>query len=545
MQTLDKPIWQILLIDDDEDDYLLTKSLLSETKGRECQLDWASSFKSGWQALEEKSYDVVLVDYDLGIPNGLELIRLFIAREYPTPFILLTGRGSYEVDMESMYAGATLYLTKSEVNPLLLERSIRYAIEHKEIQRALARANNGLLIQQRELQCQNELLREEIAERKRVEEAFLSKEAALRGVLDATKEAIWLFEPDGTILLGNETAFSRLKIPPEMALGKELNHLWPADIAQARFARLREVVETGQPVEFEDERSGFHFLHCFYPVKEIDGTVTGVAAFSRDITKMKQSENDLREQEEMFRLALTAGRAGAWSWDLKPGTLKWSDEYYSLFGYEPGSVEPSLEVSLNRIHPDDLPRIKEIAHELMEEGKQNDEVHRVIWPDGSIHWIRSISQGFYDEQGRLYRLAGLVFDKTEQKEAEIKLQAAHQRTIEILESIGDAFYSIDEQFCFTYVNRRAGILWGKDPEDLIGKQIWNVFPMFLKTEAYPKINQAMRDRRPDQFETYSEFLDQWVDVHLYPTDHGLSVYFQDITRRKQMEQDLRKLGELR
>ncbi|RPI83535.1 MAG: PAS domain S-box protein [Chloroflexi bacterium] len=417
MQIPEKPVWRILLIDDDEDDYLLTKSLLSETKGRECKLEWASSFRSGWQALEAKCYDVVLVDYDLGITNGLELIRLFISREYPTPFILLTGRGSIEVDVEAMHAGATLYLTKSEVNPLLLERSIRYAIEHKQIQKELAKANNGLLIQQRELQRQNEMLREEIAERKRVEEAFLSKEAALRGVLDATKESIWLFEPDGTILLGNETAFSRLKMPPEMALGKDISHLWSADIAQPRFAHLREVVETGQPVEFEDERSGTHFLHSYYPVKDIEGTVTSVAAFSHDITKIKQAEN--------------------------------------------------------------------------------------------------------------------------------KFQAAHQRTIEILESIGDAFYSLDEHFCFTYINRQAGTIWGKVPNDLVGKKIWDVFPMFTKTEAYSKIIRAMKDRNQDQFETYSAYLDQWVDVHLYPTDHGLSVYFQDITRRKHLERDIQKLGELR
>lgn len=138
-------IWKILLIDDDEDDFLITRELLAETKGARVQLTWASTYATGHETLfGDQQFDAVLVDYDLGMHTGLDLIREATAREPAPPMILLTGRGSYEVDVEAMQAGASLYLTKNEVNPLLLERSIRYAMDRKRSEQALMQANAAL-----------------------------------------------------------------------------------------------------------------------------------------------------------------------------------------------------------------------------------------------------------------------------------------------------------------------------------------------------------------------------------------------------------------
>ncbi len=141
---LDTLVWKILLVDDDEDDYLLTREMLAMAQGKEIQLKWAASFSAGCQALDADTYDAVLIDYDLGEHTGLELIRMAVAQDYPSPLVLITGRGGYEVDLEAMQAGATLYLTKSELNPPLLDRSIRYAIERKQTEVALGEARQQL-----------------------------------------------------------------------------------------------------------------------------------------------------------------------------------------------------------------------------------------------------------------------------------------------------------------------------------------------------------------------------------------------------------------
>jgi signal transduction histidine kinase/DNA-binding response OmpR family regulator len=132
--------WRILLIDDDEEDYFLTHSMLNKANGKKINLEWAQSYELGREKLQNCSYDAVLVDYDLRGRTGINLIREMSAKNYPTPLILYTGGGSYEVDMEAMEAGATLYLAKKEATPLLLERLIRYAIERKQHEAALERS---------------------------------------------------------------------------------------------------------------------------------------------------------------------------------------------------------------------------------------------------------------------------------------------------------------------------------------------------------------------------------------------------------------------
>ena len=130
--------WTILHIDDDEDDFILTRSMLAQAQSRKITLEWASSLEEGRDKLRANNYDAVLVDYDLGLVTGIALIRDMVAEGYTAPLILYTGRGSYAVDVEAMQAGATMYLSKSEATPLLLERIIRYAIERKQTELAQA-----------------------------------------------------------------------------------------------------------------------------------------------------------------------------------------------------------------------------------------------------------------------------------------------------------------------------------------------------------------------------------------------------------------------
>lgn len=133
-------LWKILLVEDDEDDYFLVKTWLSQVKRGQFSLKWASSYEAALQAVEAETFDVVLVDYQLGSRSGLELIREAIAQCQYIPFILLTGRGNYEVDLTAMEAGAADYLSKAEISAPLLERSIRYAIAQKRAERDMRRA---------------------------------------------------------------------------------------------------------------------------------------------------------------------------------------------------------------------------------------------------------------------------------------------------------------------------------------------------------------------------------------------------------------------
>src|SRR5512147_2676507 len=129
---------RVLLVDDDEDEFILTQELLSDRSYLAGQvervgfvLDWVATFDEALAEIDKGEHDVYLVDYHLGMRDGLELVQIAISKGCRAPIILMTGQGSYEVDVEAMKAGATDYLNKGEVSAPLLERTIRYAIERK------------------------------------------------------------------------------------------------------------------------------------------------------------------------------------------------------------------------------------------------------------------------------------------------------------------------------------------------------------------------------------------------------------------------------
>jgi PAS domain S-box-containing protein len=128
--------------------------------------------------------------------------------------------------------------------------------------------------------------------------------------------------------------------------------------------------------------------------------------------------------------------------------------------------------------------------------------------------------------------------------AEAALRALAERNTEILESISDAFYAVDRDWRFTYVNRRAGELWGRKPTDLIGKAYWDEFPQAVGSEPYEAHLRAARSREVARLEARSPIIGKWVDITIYPTtDGGLSVYFRDISDKKKAETALRESEE--
>jgi signal transduction histidine kinase len=145
----------VLLIDDDQDDYILTRELLAEIPGDRFTLDWAASYDAGLAAICSGSHRVYLLDYRLGPRTGIELLHEAHSRGCSRPVILLTGQGQNRTDLDALDAGADDYLEKAGLTAHLLERAIRYAIAQRsaaiELERkvkertdALAKANDAL-----------------------------------------------------------------------------------------------------------------------------------------------------------------------------------------------------------------------------------------------------------------------------------------------------------------------------------------------------------------------------------------------------------------
>ncbi|MGE0675341.1 MAG: cache domain-containing protein, partial [Methylibium sp.] len=149
-----------------------------------------------------------------------------------------------------------------------------------------------------------------------------------------------------------------------------------------------------------------------------------------------------------------------------------------------------------------------------------------------------------DEVGRaLENAASLLRQRAEARdEAIAATEEAHRRTLDVLESIGDAFFALDARWCFTYANRRALEQWGKPREAIIGRRLLDVFPALVASEPHEAYLAVAADRRSRHLETESPVLHRWLSVNIYPAaDGGLTVYFRDVTGRKAAEQRQRLL----
>jgi signal transduction histidine kinase len=134
----------VLLIEDDEEDYILLGHLLAEVPSVQYKVTWIQTYEDGLREIGEGNYDVCLLDYDLGLKTGLEILRKVEESPETPPIIVLTGRGDYLVDLQAMEYGAADYLVKGQMTEYMLERAIRYSMDRKKSKDALLESERQL-----------------------------------------------------------------------------------------------------------------------------------------------------------------------------------------------------------------------------------------------------------------------------------------------------------------------------------------------------------------------------------------------------------------
>lgn len=146
VETLDVPdkknSIQVLLVEDDEDDYMLTKALVSARENANIKLEWVESYTRALEKIAENRHDVYLVDYRLGHQTGIDLIQEAFHLGCRAPMILLTGQDDLTVDQSALELGAADYLVKGRIDAQLLGRSIRYALRHASVLAEVAKKEN-------------------------------------------------------------------------------------------------------------------------------------------------------------------------------------------------------------------------------------------------------------------------------------------------------------------------------------------------------------------------------------------------------------------
>lgn len=161
--------------------------------------------------------------------------------------------------------------------------------------------------------------------------------------------------------------------------------------------------------------------HCQWNnsvVHGANGKKRTVLSFVVDVSEEELTRQALQANERRLRLALEAGGMGTWEWQRERDTLEWSEGYYRLLGYFMGQVQPSLAVFNERVHPEDRKRVQQEWHEAMLDRRAYCCEYRVIWPNGSVHWIEGHGRYVYDAEGQAVRMFGLIMDISLRKQIE-------------------------------------------------------------------------------------------------------------------------------
>lgn len=234
-----------------------------------------------------------------------------------------------------------------------------------------------------------------------------------------------------------------------------------------------------------------------------------------------------------LRLAIDAAGVGAFVWDLVSGRLRWDDRLLELFGLDQLSFGGTIEAFNQCVHPDDLPRVSAALERAITSCGEFTAEYRAVLPDGEVRWIAARGRAFSEGPGGpAVRLVGAAYDTSEVREGEARLGR-------VLESMSSAFYQLDSDWKFTYVNAEAERLLGAGRDQLVGESIWEAFPAAVGSAFEVNYREAVTTGRPVSFEAYyPPPLDGWYEVRAWPLPEGLAVYFLDITDRRETQDAL-------
>ena len=156
---------------------------------------------------------------------------------------------------------------------------------------------------------------------------------------------------------------------------------------------------------------------CAAPIRDAEGNVIGSVLVFRDVSEQRGAAQASRKNQELLQLIHKIGKIGHWEWNSLTDENKWSPEIEALYGLPPGGFEGGYQGWAKLLHPDDLPKAEQDVRRAMETGEYFSEF-RVIWPDGSVHWLETRAHVFKDNQDKPVRIMGVNMDITERKQRE-------------------------------------------------------------------------------------------------------------------------------
>jgi PAS domain S-box-containing protein len=317
-------------------------------------------------------------------------------------------------------------------------------------------------------------------------------------LLNAVDEGVYCLDADGNTLFVNEAGLRMLGFTAREMRGKSqhaLIHYRYADgtpfpeEACPIYSSVHDGVHqrVGGDIFWRKDGSALPVDYTSMPIREGRRILGAVVTF-RDISGQQEaqaqadrlaSERAARAEAELarkelelsrrrFRLALDAGNMGSWEWDIAGGRVIWSPEVEGLFGIPEASFSGTMEEYASRIHPDDRDASTGLVQTALAERRATHHVlHRIVWPDGSVHWLESNGHFIYDDEGNPLRLTGVSSDVTDVR-AEAEARRASEENYRFLtESLPVQVWTAQPDGQLDYVTQRVADFFGKPASEIL------------------------------------------------------------------------------
>ncbi|TSD67068.1 PAS domain S-box protein [Inquilinus sp. KBS0705] len=329
-----------------------------------------------------------------------------------------------------------------------------------------------------------------------------------------------------------------LGVDPDTLIGRYIWDVFPDAIGSATYNAIQKAFTERVYVSNED----FYEPLNLWQENRIYPTGEGLSIFIRDITKKKQEEQHLKLLESVITHANDAVIITEAHPLDEPGPriVYVNDAFTKMTNYSFEEVNGETPRILQGPKSDEN-ELKRLSHAIR--NNEHCEVTTVNYKKtGEEFWINFSVSPVKNQQGKTTHYISIERDITEIKnEALQKAQLAEAVTASlqerntILESIGDAFFAVDNNWMVTYWNKVAESVLIKTKNEVLNKNLWDVFPTTINSKSYIEYHNAIKTKKATHFEDYYDQLNKWYEISAYPAATGLSVYFKDITDRKLSE----------
>ncbi|NUN24736.1 MAG: PAS domain S-box protein, partial [Candidatus Jettenia caeni] len=315
-----------------------------------------------------------------------------------------------------------------------------------------------------------------IIQRKQIEEALYNSEERLQAILNNATALIYVKDMQGRYTFINKLCEKVLQIKQEELKDKADYDMWSKEIADALRINDRKVIEASVSLEFEEvvpHDDGLHtYISVKFPLYDSHGIMHSICGISTDITGRKRMEKLLHEKEEKYRLLVENIPDVMWTADQTGTTLFITPNIEKVYGYTPEEIyKAGNSLWFERIHPEDVERVREEYSLLFKLNKIFDVKYRIRRKDESWIWIHDRAVITYTKDGNRYA-NGLFSDITEHKQMEEQLQKLSCA----IEQSSNVIIITDTCGNIQYVNPKFTELTGYSTEEVIGKN-----PCILKS----------------------------------------------------------------